>query len=664
MAEQRPFGGRVIFDHLPKTAGQAINAWLVHELGAGCVTTNLIGEHRTLIRRYGGAYSVISAHVDFHGEGLDPRYQYITCFREPLDRAISWLFFVANNHDETQLGATWIQASRFLETDGDELGADFSLTLQNPYVEHFASIAGQVGQTDAEKLAAALAAIEQYDVWGLYEDMPDFLRNVAAFIGLSAPSELQRVNVTRTRPSVDVISLKLRQRLQELNALDLELYRLLRERWQQRQQQPAVSLPKVSLWLPYASTTPDRVFASPEFSLLTARLDGDAKVVRGQVLAFTLEFSVAAAVDELEIGIHIFDEDRQWAFGTNTTLLEKKLLNVQRGTHRLQYFLVLDLPEGAYTAGFAFAERHAHGNRELGWFDRLADFSVTVLRPQACVGYTSMPVEVSCWQTSDAVLGLVEDAAGTIRVNAVLGDLAPGEALTLPVLLENASAQIWAGSRLNPIQLSYHWLDSAGCVVLLDGARTPLPVAEVRPGQSVEMQMQVVAPATSGRFQLMLLPVQVGRSWFDQLGFTPAVLDVTVVISAATRRYPGADVRLFTQCGRRQGTALVPNEQEGFLLYGPYSALPAGRYVARLQGAFAEAASGAWVDVVCSGGALELARFEFSGLPPCATEIAVPFEMAVACNDLEVRLWVPAYAQVFVEALLIGPADALLSPFL
>ncbi|WP_441459338.1 hypothetical protein [Burkholderia thailandensis] len=101
--QRRVFGGRVIFDHLPKTAGQAVNAWLGNALGAGCVTPNLIGRHRDLIRRYGGEYSVISAHIDFRGSSLDPRYQYLTCFREPIDRAISWLFFLMNNHDAEQL---------------------------------------------------------------------------------------------------------------------------------------------------------------------------------------------------------------------------------------------------------------------------------------------------------------------------------------------------------------------------------------------------------------------------------------------------------------------------------------------------------------------------------------------------------------------------------
>jgi len=64
MEKPRPFNGRVIFDHLPKTGGQAVKAWLTNTLGTGTVTTNLIGEHRALIRRYGGAYAVISGHEE------------------------------------------------------------------------------------------------------------------------------------------------------------------------------------------------------------------------------------------------------------------------------------------------------------------------------------------------------------------------------------------------------------------------------------------------------------------------------------------------------------------------------------------------------------------------------------------------------------------------
>ena len=121
MTKSHIFAGRVIFDHLPKTAGQAINSWLTKELGSGCVTPNLIGDHQNLIKRYGGEYSVISAHIHFLGDGLDPRYHYITNLREPLDRALSWLFFVYKNHEAEQLPGLWKLVERFVVSEGEDL---------------------------------------------------------------------------------------------------------------------------------------------------------------------------------------------------------------------------------------------------------------------------------------------------------------------------------------------------------------------------------------------------------------------------------------------------------------------------------------------------------------------------------------------------------------
>lgn len=250
--KHRYFDGRVIFDHLPKTAGQAINAWLTDEIGSGCITTNLISDHRLLIRRFGGDYSVLSGHVIFQGEGLDPRYQYITCFREPLDRAISWIFYVANHKSGlTDLGDFWREAVSLLESEGDVVGPLFSDSLANPYVEHFASIAGPKPETGEAKLNSAMAAIDKYDVWGLYEDMPGFMVDISTLLGLGRPGQLPRVNVTKTRAAVAEISPKLRRRLEDLSTLDIELYRSLHERWRRRQQQTEVSLPGMSRWTPY-----------------------------------------------------------------------------------------------------------------------------------------------------------------------------------------------------------------------------------------------------------------------------------------------------------------------------------------------------------------------------------------------------------------------------
>ena len=114
------FPGRIIFDHQPKTGGMAVATWLRNALGSDCVTPNTWGEHRELISTYGGSYSIIAAHVRFdNGDDLDPRYQYVASFREPIDRTLSWLYHVIHDAslDETSIVLKRV-IPRFLESDG------------------------------------------------------------------------------------------------------------------------------------------------------------------------------------------------------------------------------------------------------------------------------------------------------------------------------------------------------------------------------------------------------------------------------------------------------------------------------------------------------------------------------------------------------------------
>ena len=537
MVEPRPFNGRVIFDHLPKTGGLAIRAWLERSLGAASIAPHQIGYHQKLIRRYGGDYPVIAAHIEFCGEGLDPRYQYLACVREPLDRAISWLFFV-KTHDE-RLSPLLLplreKVNRFITSEGDDLEPDLVGYIGNSYAEHFSSILAEACVSDAEKLSTALSATRQYEVCGLYEDFPAFIGNVAALIGLPAPNDLERVNVTLVRPTAATISPPLRKRLEDLNALDIELYDKLRERWANKQRHPPIAtLPRTSPWLPYNASHRERMYSISDFTLVSAGLEGKDAVSRGQSLLFAVEFSLAEPIPELEIGIHIFDEDGRWAFGTNTTLLKQPLLRIRAGTHRVQYCVIAELPEGKYTAGFAFAERRPEGHRQLAWYDKLAEFSVVVPRPQACVGYASLPVVGSYRQIGEEVVFLIADATGSLQVDSPFDHVEVGDEFFLPVRIENSSGQTWVSTQRNPLQVSYHWLDQDGDTVLFEGERTPFPVTKVEPNEVVNVLLRVVAPSSPGMYHLLVTPMQEGNCWFNEAAsFTPGLLDLLVVSRSA-----------------------------------------------------------------------------------------------------------------------------------
>jgi len=458
------------------------------------------------------------------------------------------------------------------------------------------------------------------------------------------------VNITNSRPRVAQVSEKLLRRLRELNTLDLEFYRILQEQWNKIKENNLGPVLSVSRWMPY-NQAPYREFTLPEFTLLHADSDASGPVFLGQTLHFTVDFCLAEPVGELEMGIHIFDADHRWAFGTNTTLLSKKFANVRSGTHRIQFQMIIDLPEGDYTAGFAFADSLT-GHRELAWFDKLIAFHVSLQRRHAGVGYSDMIVDVVFDEIStDSTLGPVTDASGTLRILGELAELGCSEVLNVPVVLENTSAQVWKSTPNNPLALSYHWLDSEWIVQISEGGHTELPTGLVLPAEPMELSLRVVAPPTPGEYRLFLLVVQEGVASFDSLGFSPLLIDVSVLGAGQDRHYSGADERLISNLGLRVGRDLVATGGDDFLIYGPYVALLAGTYIARLHISVSAELDGAWVDVVGSYGAVEFGCMRGLSLLPSKKSIELKFVLPEDCPNVEVRFWIPTGAQVSVHEL-------------
>lgn len=507
MLKKRAFNGRIIFDHLPKTAGQAVNAWLTSTLGGSCVTDNLVGMHQELIRLYGGEYSVISSHVGFDGKGLDPRYYYITCLREPIDRAASWLYFVLSNHEQEQLPDIWPAVESFIASEGEECDPCLLGYISNPYVEHFASIFSTRERSDAEKLADALRAIDEYDAWGLFEQLPAFLADMAALIGLPPPAQLKRVNVTRARQAVDDLSPLLRQRMEELNGLDIEFYNILRERWDEK---------------------------------------------HGQ----------------------------------------------QISTH-------------------------------------------------------STPPAVAIWEPYDREAVTV--ACGTLWTDAILSTMGTSTEIFLPIQLQSSSQVHWVSQPKLPIELSYHWLDQAGEPVIFEGACTPLPITTITHLRTYDLQMQIMAPDVPGQYQLMLLPVQGKRIWFDTLGFSPYVVNVNVTDQSAAQYYPGADARFRTEVGRRADGEIFSTGHEGFLLFGPYAALGAGCYELQIAGFQETEGSGVSVDVAWNAASQCVPFIDVTHTDADSESISATlfFELAEDVTDLEVRIWVTAEVNASIHAVCI-----------
>jgi hypothetical protein len=93
--------------------------------------------------------------------------------------------------------------------------------------------------------------------------------------------------------------------------------------------------------------------------------------------------------------------------------------------------------------------------------------------------------------------------------------------------LENAGTASWRSHGDEGVQLSYHWLDSLGNPIHWDGLRSSFHDA-VRPGETVEIAAEVLAPRPPGGYRLAFDLVEEHRFWFQELGSTALELQVEV----------------------------------------------------------------------------------------------------------------------------------------
>lgn len=519
------FSGRVIFDHLPKTAGMAISAWLRSALGAGCVKADIIGTHRELIKQFGGEYSVISAHVGFQGEGLDPRYDYVTCFRHPVDRAVSWIFYVLQNDASQDMVDLRAGVQTFLRTEGEQ---GWCLDFNNNVTEHLCAINGFTSTDTDECLKYALSAVEEYALWGLYERLPEFVNDFSTFLEVPPPPQLDRVNITHKRPMITEITPRLRTRIEELNALDISLYDKLQANYNEARQRWLRPPAKVSRWQPLHERLPRR-FSLTDFVLLSCRQVGGDNVNQYGVLCFELVFSLARPIDVLECGIHIHDETGTRAFGTNSTLCNTPIGPLSAGTHCVNHTIMAAFPEGEYSVGFGFAEKTIVGNHKLAWFEELAFFRIRLDRNPNCVGYVSVPTAICAFTLGGEIVALPTVGIGHIQFNTESSQVFVGGKYQLSLVLYNESNQDWVGTVVHPLRLGARWLDDVGCTIVLDGFRAEVPGNKLVAGQSVEIELSIYAPDTPGQYTLKILPVSEFHAWFDLLGFTPGLRSIEVV---------------------------------------------------------------------------------------------------------------------------------------
>lgn len=122
------------------------------------------------------------------------------------------------------------------------------------------------------------------------------------------------------------------------------------------------------------------------------------------------------------------------------------------------------------------------------------------------------------------------------------------------------------------------------------------------------------------------------------------------------RRFWGGDARLGTQVGKRSGQDIETTSKAGYLIFGPYIPLDAGRYQVLIRGAVgARGLAGARMDVGVNKGGYILGESVLSVPDEQGNFVTLFINLDTPCTDLEVRVWVSGDSDLKVSMIEIAP---------
>ena len=344
--------GRLVFDHIPKTAGNTIVAALAE---AFAVPASLLSMPHY---RLPFGEELLAGHLwYFPGEELRDDYLYASAVRHPVDRSLSQFFFhrlVAATPDapaDPQLDACRGRSLDDLLRHGTEGELQF---LSNVQVRHFARrIVDRPEDLDDDDLfEAAVQSAAEYDVIGTTEDLSSFVAACCDLAERPRPGALPRLNVGER----EEVSSFARANLAHLNGADIRLWE-----WARQPRPPGRSRRGSSR----PSGTAD--FGTREIEVTDVHVHDRRNRLGRRSGGIAVEVSLLArrTIDDLAIGVELRSDDLD--FGANTRLLGRRISIDRPGRYRATFEWPGPVGAGRYTITAALHRGWDHHDGCYHW---------------------------------------------------------------------------------------------------------------------------------------------------------------------------------------------------------------------------------------------------------------------------------------------------------
>ena len=366
-----------IFNHIPKTGGISLLAVCGRNLEPSEIGPHL-AEHDIRLMpasRFEG-HRLITGHFSVLTQTGFCRSRYsMTLLRNPIRRIFSAYTFwrTAPEHNPVTSKARELSFADFVR-----YFVDSPAIIHNPYTHHLAGIGRDCPGYPADAaalLAAAKHNLAAFDFVGVCEEMERSARLLCHTLGWPAPATIPHENRTSSAARFAEIEPQTMGILRERNHLDLELYQYavgLFDAREEAAKSDIVSARPVepNRFVPYP--VPYKMDARARIQSVSATWVPDDS---SRMLEIAVDFTTAAQIAELSLGIQINDTAGNIVWGTSTS---RECLEIayEIGLASSAVLLVeCELPRGMYFVTVALSEPRRLGFHEH-WIDHAALFTV------------------------------------------------------------------------------------------------------------------------------------------------------------------------------------------------------------------------------------------------------------------------------------------------